>query len=514
MVLGKKPDWLTDRVPSAAWESQSRVREFILYLLNKFNLDPYPNGCYQLLAKKHICAAKGSGLHIKYGSVVEIMRFGFPEKSWYEWMFDRVPRNFWRKLENRQQYLKWLEVTLSFESPDDWYEVKGSDFSDNHGGGLFMNYYGDSPQIAVKELYPEHEFYPWKFRATTQGFWQDKSNHLAYIDWLYELLGFKEIEDWYGVTKVHFHDNNGGGLLNNFYGDSPSKILKMKYPDFDWKIFKFKQTTKKFWANPENTLDYLNWLFEKLELSSMEDWYAVDNHDYAENYGLGLTLYYSREKKAISDIVIDHFPEYKWKKWLFSKISDGWWHDKANRREYCDWLFKKLHFEKTEDWYMIMQSDFNNNQGGSMLVSTMKLYTKISEVVMDIYPEYDWDVSKFGDGKKNQQRLFHILKLLFPDDEIKYDYKHPDLRFSTSNRPMELDVFLPERNLAFEYQGQQHYEEFWQSNSTMPMDGEWKDISRRDGEKRVACKENGIRLIEVPYTWNATEDYIRSLIEN
>ena len=30
---------------------------------------------------------------------------------------------------------------------------------------------------------------------------------------------------------------------------------------------------------------------------------------------------------------------------------------------------------------MIMQSDFDNNQGGSMLVSTMKLYTKISEVV-------------------------------------------------------------------------------------------------------------------------------------
>ena len=79
---------------------------------------------------------------------------------------------------------------------------------------------------------------------------------------------------------------------------------------------------------------------------------------------------------------------------------------------------------------------------------------------------------------------------------------------------MELDVFLPERNLAFEYQGQQHYEEFWQSNSTMPIDDEWKDISRRDGEKRLACKANKIRLIEVSYTWNATEDYIRNLIEN
>ena len=30
----------------------------------------------------------------------------------------------------------------------------------------------------------------------------------------------------------------------------------------------------------------------------------------------------------------------------------------------------------------------------------------------------------------------------------------------------------------------------------------------------MACKTNGIRLIEVKYTWNATEDYIRTLIED
>ena len=514
MVLGNKPDWLTDRVPSAVWESQSRVREFILYLLNKFNLDPYPNGCYQLLAKKHIHATKGSGLHIKYGSIVEILRFGFPEKSWHEWMFDRVPRNFWKELENRRQYLKWLEKTLSFESPNDWYEVKGSDFSGNYGGGLFMNYYADSPQMAVKELYPEHEFYPWKFKATPQGFWQDESNHHAYIDWLYEKLHFKSIEDWYDVTRRDFADNYGGALVNNYYAGSPTVLLKNRYPEFDWKIFKFKQTTKKFWANSKNTLDYLNWLYDELGFSSMDDWYGVTNHDYAANHGQGLMLYYSRENKSISDIVVDHFPDYNWRKWLFSKISDGWWHKKSNRRDYCDWLFDKLQFESIEDWYMIMSSDFYNNQGSSMLVSTMKLYTKISEVIIDLYPEYEWDISKFGDVKKNQQRLFHILKLIYPNDKIKYDYKHHDLRFSTSNRPMELDVFLPERNLAFEYQGRQHYEEFWQSNTTMPINDNWKDISRRDEEKKVACKANGIRLIEVPYTWNATEDYIRSLIEN
>ena len=153
----------------------------------------------------------------------------------------------------------------------------------------------------------------------------------------------------------------------------------------------------------------------------MEDWYAINNHDYAANYGQGLMLYYFGKNKGISDILIDHYPDYDWKKWQFNVISDGWWHEKANRREYCDWLFDKLKFKKIDDWYMVMKSDFNNNRGASMFSGTMNIYSKLSDAIVDLYPEYEWDVSKFGDGKKNQQRLFHIIKTIFPNDEENQD---------------------------------------------------------------------------------------------
>lgn len=40
---------------------------------------------------------------------------------------------------------------------------------------------------------------------------------------------------------------------------------------------------------------------------------------------------------------------------------------------------------------------------------------------------------------------------LYPGEEVYEDYLHPDLRF-TAGRRMELDVFVPSRSLAFEYQ--------------------------------------------------------------
>lgn len=51
-----------------------------------------------------------------------------------------------------------------------------------------------------------------------------------------------------------------------------------------------------------------------------------------------------------------------------------------------------------------------------------------------------------------------------------------------SGRPIELDVYLPELQLAFEYQGEQHYKPLhWVSDLTAQQ--------KRDYEKQEACKK-------------------------
>lgn len=64
------------------------------------------------------------------------------------------------------------------------------------------------------------------------------------------------------------------------------------------------------------------------------------------------------------------------------------------------------------------------------------------------------------------------------------------------NFNLELDCFNPELKLAVEYNGVQHYKyvPYFHKNKEAFLNQKY-----RDEMKRVKCKENGIRLVEVPY---------------
>ena len=65
----------------------------------------------------------------------------------------------------------------------------------------------------------------------------------------------------------------------------------------------------------------------------------------------------------------------------------------------------------------------------------------------------------------------------------------------TSGKNVQLDLFVAEKRLAFEYQGEQHYRDVF------AFGPQWL-FQARDMEKRKICEENGITLIEIPYWWD------------
>lgn len=108
-----------------------------------------------------------------------------------------------------------------------------------------------------------------------------------------------------------------------------------------------------------------------------------------------------------------------------------------------------------------------------------------------------------GSGSTGESILFQIVKRIFPREPV-HRCSRPDFL-----EGLELDVFLPSRSLAFEFQGQQHYEpvEHWGGSSAL------EDLRKRDKRKRTLCKKHGIGLIEIRFDDPLTEDHIGAQIE-
>jgi len=78
---------------------------------------------------------------------------------------------------------------------------------------------------------------------------------------------------------------------------------------------------------------------------------------------------------------------------------------------------------------------------------------------------------------------------------------------SKTGGSLSFDVFIPTLNLAFEYQGIQHYH----SNFAFAQTTEYKT---RDDTKREVCNAVGITYIEVPFWWQRDQGSISAVLHN
>ncbi len=101
-----------------------------------------------------------------------------------------------------------------------------------------------------------------------------------------------------------------------------------------------------------------------------------------------------------------------------------------------------------------------------------------------------------GSVWRREAELASLVKKLFPD-AIR-EYSPPWLGWQ------RLDIFVPSRALAFEYQGEQHYRpiEFFGG-----MAG-YAGIVERDRRKKLLCEANSVTLIEWEYTTPISEQHL------
>ena len=302
------------RLPRGYWKKKENHKKYIEWLGKKLGYTTMEH--WYKISTKDFKNNYGNRLLTYYNhSYVKLVTSMYPEYNWIIWKFKVVPNSYWQNKENHTKYMDWLGKKLGYTTKDDWYNISVvKDITDNDGGGL-LKYYNHSYVKLVTSMYPEYNWIIWKFKVVPKNYWQNKENHIKYMDWLGKELGYTTKDDWYNISTKDVKNNYGDGLLMAYYNSSSIELVTSIYPDYNWIIWKFKFVTNNYWKNKENHTKYIEWLGKGLGYTTMEDWYKISQKDLKNNYGGGLlNKYYNGSP---SQLVIKMFPDYNWDKSKF-----------------------------------------------------------------------------------------------------------------------------------------------------------------------------------------------------
>lgn len=152
-------------------------------------------------------------------------------------------------------------------------------------------------------------------------------------------------------------------------------------------------------------------------------------------------------------------------------------------------------------YYEINLIRFNADKAGVIGNPFIEAVEEILREAEDLL-RIDHGLPRIGEGWVMETELYRLVKSKFPDAQ-----QHGSPQWL---KPQHLDVFVPSRNLAFEYHGRQHFEpiDFFGGKEALEATRE------RDTRKARRCKANRVALViwhyDVPIT---TEELIKRLKE-
>ena len=477
----------------------------------------------------------------------QAMAFGSEDPdSILPWKFNKWPQKDPALV---RRALLWLEQEAvrrgwsTEEGPRVWYSITGPRlnelYTDKENGanlnGMFANKFGGSVSRAARFLHPDFIFIDIYYSTSPVGVIRNDEQVRLYLLEFGAERGWNQPDDWYNLESNSFDETPGRGLFAGRFADSPLSVCRWLFPNHEWMPWRLKQVGKGFWRSPREQRLFLDYVLTSEGMDSPLDLLS---------YSQGKNGQHEEESnsKAIEDLLADYggggfvqecgyvylydvllvnYPDFDWKPWMFGQTKSFWSYS-GNQRWFMEWMCEQipLSISDQEILYTLTVQEIRK-YGGRGLLAIMKTFQNIMETV---FFEFEWVISrlrKAGSGgmygtKKNQKRLTHFVRMLFPNREIQPDYKqglvkasaehtfseerYPRIVNPKTNRELELDIFLPDIMLAYEYQGEGTHED--------------DDVLERDLVKENRCAELGITLIEVPHTWDSTLEYVRKLTES
>lgn len=233
----------------------------------------------------------------------------------------------------------------------------------------------------------------------------------------------------------------------------------------------------------------------------MEDFYEMSQDHVIQFGGISLLAASSWSNRLLVKSIFRNYP------WEDTKFSNTRKMKFLNRRSFLLELQKTFMIQRKEDWFRV--SLLMIYHAHPMGVCTFTKQNSLREMLKCEHGDQRWPASLFSTRtKKSAQRVLLLaLWSLFRNAYILEEYIHPIVCYGGSGLPMRFDVLIPSINFAFEYNGQQHYDDLPKS-AFSPIEV----YQHRDCKKLSGVSEIGITLIEVPYWWDNSPQSLQSMI--
>ena len=186
--------WKFQMLPMNWWKSDKNKKEYLKWFESKVGINN-PEGWYKVIVED-LKNNYGGTLSVYFnGSIASLANFIYPKFEFDYTKFVRTPPSLfdWKNLENVKEVIEKKAKELKLDFPMGFYKLKmKTHFNDT---SIRFKYYGvHSFADLLNKIYPNHTFYEWLFEKTSNNFWKDESNLIAYMKWLYNQLKMESLD--------------------------------------------------------------------------------------------------------------------------------------------------------------------------------------------------------------------------------------------------------------------------------------------------------------------------------
>ena len=198
-------------------------------------------------------------------------------------------------------------------------------------------------------------------------------------------------------------------------------IFSCSFTTSQQKIKKFKYNSQELQRN------FLEELFCKLKLNSLDDWTKVNKKTIHENGGESLLSYYYANN--LKKMLISLYPTHNWNfkvekmKGYIKCNSDDYFQSIDNQIEFMEELHQKFGLKSMEEWKKITKSKIRQN-GGKKLLENFQFSKE--KILISLFPNFPWNFHLnftekeiLLENRKKIEKIFCKLKLNSLNDWTK-----------------------------------------------------------------------------------------------